>query len=38
MSGTVIGGLVRLVLSGARRQGADPRVLARETALRTSWR
>lgn len=30
MSGTVTGNLIRLVLSGAERQGADPRVLVRE--------
>ena len=33
MSGTVHGALVRLVLSGAQRHGADPRVLAREAGL-----
>jgi AraC-like DNA-binding protein len=33
MSGTVIGSLVRLVLSGGERQGADPRVLVREAGL-----
>ena len=33
MSGTVNGALVRLVLSGAQRHGADPAVLAREAAL-----
>lgn len=33
MSGTVHGALVRLVLSGAQRYGADPRVLAREARL-----
>jgi AraC-like DNA-binding protein len=33
MSGTVHGALVKLVLSGARRHGADPRVLAREASL-----
>jgi hypothetical protein len=33
MSGTVTGSLVRLVLSGVKRQGADPRVLAREAGL-----
>lgn len=33
MSGTVTGDLIRLVLSGVERQGADPRVLAREAGL-----
>ena len=33
MSGTVAGNLISLVLSGAQRQGADPRVLVREAGL-----
>lgn len=33
MSGTVHSALVRLVLSGAQRYGADPTVLAREADL-----
>lgn len=33
MSGTVDGALVRLVLSGAQRHGADPRLLARGAGL-----
>ena len=33
MSATVAGNLIRLVLSGAQRQGGDPRVLVREAGL-----